>query len=111
MNEIVSQLTANYDKADKLERCGLVLKDGTIIEVENKHEEPTNGFRMPVAELVKHEDNLLGTWHTHPMDTANLSESDYMGFANWPDLKHFIIGLDGVRCFEVQPPLIVEVDL
>lgn len=111
MHEIVSQLTANYNSEDALERCGLILRDGSILEVENKHETPENGFRIAASEMVKHEDNMMATWHTHPRDTANLSEADYMGFGNWPDLKHFIIGVDGVRCFEVQPPLIVEVDL
>ena len=111
MPEIVSNLKAKYDKDEKMELCGLILLDGTIIDCDNTHSDPTNGFRIPAALLVQHEDNLYGTWHTHPHDTANLSQADYDGFNQWPRLRHFIIGIDGVRCFTVDDGLIVEVGL
>jgi len=111
MSEIVSSLQAKYDKAETVERCGLILFDGTILEVENTHPEPERGFRLPAKEMLKHEENLYGTWHTHPQDTANLSQTDYAGFNQWPKLRHFIIGIDGVRCFTLKGPLIVEVAL
>jgi proteasome lid subunit RPN8/RPN11 len=111
MPEIVSSLTAKYDKAETVELCGLILLDGTIVDCDNTHPEPTKGFRIPAKELVKYEDDLYGTWHTHPHDTANLSQTDYEGFNQWPRLRHFIIGIDGVRCFTVESGLIVEVAL
>lgn len=111
MPEIVSSLKAKYDKDDKLERCGLILLDGTIIDSENKHSTPEEGFHISALDMIKYEDDLYGTWHTHPNDTANLSQSDYQGFNQWPRLRHFIIGIDGVRCFTVEDGLIVEVRL
>ena len=111
MPAIVSNLKAKYDKAEMVEKCGLVLLDGTILETENTHSSPEEGFRIPAKLLVEHEDNLYGTWHTHPRDTANLSQADYAGFNQWPRLRHFIIGIDGVRCFTVEDGLIVEVAL
>lgn len=88
-----------------------MLLDGKIIEVENTHPEPDKGFKIPAAKLVEYEDQLYGTWHTHPMDTANLSQEDYRGFNQWSDLRHFVIGIDGVRCFELEGGLVVEVKL
>lgn len=111
MNEIVSSLQSKYDKADTVEHCGLVLTDGTILETLNTHTTPENGFVIPAKEMLKHEDQLLGTWHTHPNDVANLSQSDFAGFSQWPQLQHFIVGVDGVRCFKVGNGLIVELDL
>ena len=111
MKETVSQLLSNYDKNEPQEKCGLILLDGTIIEVENVHPEPERGFKIPAAKLAEYDDDLYGTWHTHPRDTANLSEEDYKGFSQWADLRHFIIGIDGVRCFELEAGLVVEVKL
>lgn len=111
MSEIASILQTKLETNDTVERCGLVLTDGTVIETENKHDNPDKGFRMSAADLIQHEDQLAGTWHTHPGQKANLSEEDYRGFNQWPALKHYIIGIDGVRCFEVEAGLILEVDL
>jgi len=109
MADIRSKLKQKLKKGDQVERCGLLLDDGTIIETENKHDFPEQGFRIPASELVKYERKLTGTWHTHPNGTANLSSEDHEGFRQWPRLLHFIIGTDGVRCFEVQDNFAVEV--
>jgi len=111
MNEIVSSLQSKYDKADTVEHCGLVLQDGSIIETPNTHTDPHNGFIIPAKLMLQHEDALRGTWHTHPNDVANLSQSDFAGFSQWPMLEHYIVGVDGVRCFKVANGLIAELDL
>lgn len=111
MSEIVSSLKAKYDSSEEQEKCGIILLDGTLIDCENTHVSPTEGFRIPAKLLVQHEDDLYGTWHTHPKDSANLSQEDYRGFTQWPRLRHFIIGIDGVRCFTVDDDLIIEVAL
>lgn len=111
MSAIVSKLKRKLRKTDTAERCGVILMDGTIVNADNLHPEPERGFILPAKLLVENEDDLYGTWHTHPHDTANLSQTDYAGFAQWPRLRHFIIGVDGVRCFKLEDGLIVEVDL
>lgn len=77
---------------DKDERCGLILKDGTVVELENVHEAPREGYRMRPSDALPHLENLAGTWHTHPDSDPNLSEEDRNGFLAWPDLEHFIVG-------------------
>ena len=111
MPAIISKLQSLLLTDDVDERCGLILKGNKIIEVPNEHPEPAKGFKIPVEALHENEENLIGTWHTHPGDTANLSQEDYNGFCQWPELKHYIIGVDSVRCFEVADGLIVEADL
>lgn len=108
MSDIKSKLSKKLKKTDEQERCGLILTGDKIIETKNTHDDPVKGFKIDVEALAENEDSLTGTWHTHPNDTANLSQEDYAGFLQWPDLRHYIIGVDGVRCFEVADGLIVE---
>lgn len=110
MNAIVSKLLKKYQKTHELEKCGLVIGN-KIVESENTHPNPSSGFIIPAEFMLKHEDTATGTWHTHPNDTANLSNEDYKGFSQWPVLVHYIIGIDGVRCFKLEDDLIVEVPL
>jgi len=83
-----------YRHEDEEERCGLILKDGSIVEIENVAEEKNNSYDMnPVAVLPFLEADLIaGTWHTHPRGDPNLSGEDYLGFLAYPDLEHSIIG-------------------
>lgn len=82
---------------DKLERCGLVMKDGTVIELENIAPEPEIGFEMnPEAVLpLLQTGEVEATWHTHPKHDPILSGEDYNFFTAWPDLAHIIIGRKG----------------
>jgi proteasome lid subunit RPN8/RPN11 len=111
VQKIVTSLKKFYDPREKKEKCGLILMDGTIVSSKNLCGDPEKGFILDPADLVRYEDNLYGTWHTHPGGTANLSEEDWFGFQQWPDLKHFVIGVDGVRCFVVEGSLIIEEEL
>ena len=108
MNEILSTLLKLFDKDELEEKCGIILRDGTVLPSNNLHPNPELGFVVDPQDLVRYEDTLWGTWHTHPGNTANLSQEDYFGFLHWPNLTHFIIGLDGVRCFIVEDGLIIE---
>lgn len=109
MHAIASKLLKKLKADDKLERCGLVLKGNKIIECENQHNNPARGFYLSPEDLVKYEDEMTGTWHTHPGQTANLSQEDHVGFNQWPRLLHFIVGTDGVRCFKVDHTAVIEV--
>ena len=77
---------------DTEERCGLILTDESIVEIENVAEDKVNSYRMNPVGVLPFVDNLAGTWHTHPDSDPNLSEEDYAGFLAWPDLEHYIIG-------------------
>lgn len=82
---------------DTEERCGLVLKNGTIVEIENVADDKTNSYRMNPKGVLPFLDQLAETWHTHPDSDPNLSGEDYSGFLAWPDLVHNIIGLRAGR--------------
>lgn len=84
------------------ERIGFVLKDGSIVEVENVCEEPTEGFDVKGEDIIKYAPIAAATWHTHPNEDSNLSANDYRTFLNWPELEHYIIGTDGVSKFVVE---------
>lgn len=105
-----------YDHNEPNERCGLVLKDGTIVEIENIAEEKTDGYEMnPVAVLPFLEADLIAeTWHTHPKGDPNLSGEDHDGFLAYPDLVHSIIGWRHgavtVTRWRVQDGLVIACD-
>lgn len=81
---------------------GLILLDGTIIEMENICTDPENGFEIKAEQMLAHEGDIYATWHTHPGQVSNLSAGDYLSFLSWPDLSHYIIGTDGVARYFVQ---------
>ena len=80
----------------------MILNDHSIIELENTCSTPEDGFEVDGAELVKYIDCLFATWHTHPGTTSNLSVGDYQSFLNYPDIKHYIIGDDGISEYIVE---------
>lgn len=88
MNEILQS-------DDELERCGLEMADGSLIEIRNIAEDPVSTFEMDpeaVLPLIK-TGQVVSTWHTHPKGDPTLSGEDYAFFASWPELKHKIIGV------------------
>lgn len=85
------------------ERIGLILKDGSIVELENVANEPDRAFLFKADDLLRYEGSAWGSFHTHPNKSSNLSGLDYEGFKSWSSLKHFIIGNDGVACYIVTP--------
>ncbi len=109
MKDIKSKLKVNLKPEDLSERCGIILTNGEILETPNTHSDPEKGFVIPAEAMFAEIKNLDGTWHTHPGQDSNLSQEDYHGFSQWPDLHHFIIGVDGVREFTVQGGIVIEV--
>src|ERR1041384_5952908 len=96
------RLAPYLDPNDTLERRGLILTRGRVIECQNIAEDPERGFEIPPDDLVKYEKELTGTWHTHPGESSGLSLKDTYGFLAWPKLRHFIIGTDGVSEYRVE---------
>ena len=107
MAGIKSKLKKLYNREDLSERCGIVRTNGDIVEVDNIHSQPDKGFVIPSEVMIT--EGVWGTWHTHPDQTSNLSQEDQFGFMQWPDLHHFVVGVDGVREFAVQDGILVEV--
>jgi len=90
------------------ERVGFILSDGKIVEVENVAADKKQGFSVKPEDLIKYENEAVASWHTHPGASSNLSMDDYAAFVSWPDWKHYVIGIDGVSCFEVIDGVVVK---
>jgi proteasome lid subunit RPN8/RPN11 len=86
------------------ERVGYVLSSGKIVEVPNISNDPENSFDVSGDDILKYaiDGSVIATWHTHPDKSSNLSVDDYTAFKNFPALKHYVIGNDGVRCYVVR---------
>lgn len=96
MKELLEKLSGEN------ERVGFILKDGTIVEVDNVHPQPTRSFLVTGKDLKTYLEKAAATWHTHPGATNNLSVADHESFLRYPDLRHFIVGTDGVREYYVE---------
>jgi proteasome lid subunit RPN8/RPN11 len=86
----------------EFERVGFVLKDGEVVEVENVCPDPRNGFEVKDTDLMKYPPIAVATWHTHPGKSKVLSREDYHGFRNYPELAHYIVGIDGISKYIVK---------
>lgn len=95
-------LLNDFYSPDGPERCGFILDDGSVVEVDNVASDPNLGFDIEVEDLLTFEHRAVASWHTHPGSDSNLSEADASGFLNWPSLQHYIIGSDGIRCYHVE---------
>jgi proteasome lid subunit RPN8/RPN11 len=99
---------------DREERCGLVLSDGTTVEIPNIANNPVTSYEMDPEKALPYltAGSVVGTWHTHPASSPDLSGEDYRGFSGWPKLKHHIIGVvDGqtvVKSYEIKNGAILE---
>jgi hypothetical protein len=83
------------------ERVGFVLANHEVVEVDNICDDPINGFEVSGADLLKYGDQAYATWHTHPGQTSNLTFGDHTSFLNYPHLRHYIAGTDGVTSYSV----------
>lgn len=98
-----------YYSDEKLEeRCGLILKDDTIVELENIHPNPEQGFEIDSSEVLRYLEQMKATWHTHPNQSSILSGEDHLCFSHWADLQHHIIGKDGISTYEVQNGAVLD---
>lgn len=72
------------------ERCGFILKDGTVVEVPNIHPEPKRYFQISQEEIDKHLPEIYAFWHSHSDNNLNLSLADYFSFIAFPNHRHRI---------------------
>lgn len=92
------------------ERVGFLMPDGEIVEVGNVAADPTQGFDVSGADLMRYAMRATASWHTHPGEPANLSTRDYESFLAWPGLEHFIIGCDGIAHFYIEDGEVIAVE-
>lgn len=104
---------SNVDSLRKLyssegpERVGFI-KKGKVVEATNVHPDPNNFFEVSLEELEEHLATSTAIWHTQPNRTSQLSYEDYLGFINFPEHKHIVIGLDGVRTYKVEDGQVIK---
>lgn len=84
---------------DHIERCGFILKNKRPVEVQNRHEDPTSGFRISEEDLQTYLGRAIATWHTHPNDNPNLSIPDYFLFSRLSEMDHVIIAQYAFRIY------------
>jgi proteasome lid subunit RPN8/RPN11 len=92
------------------ERVGFILGTGEIIEVQNVSASPRDSFVVRPEDILRYEDKISATFHTHPDTTSNLSDEDFQAFKDWPEFRHLIIGIDGVSCYHVAASGVVIKD-
>jgi proteasome lid subunit RPN8/RPN11 len=89
------------------ERVGFVLTSGEVVEVENICPDKTNGFEVKAEDILKYEDQIISSWHTHPGAKSCLSPNDYYGFLNYTNWTHFIVGTEGITEYTVENGAII----
>lgn len=94
MTDTVSSLLEKYTGHGSVETCGIITAGGAVVELDNIHETPEQGFHIdPKPFLAAVKAGAVATWHTHPGHDPNLSEEDMAGFLQWPNLTHYIVGI------------------
>lgn len=81
------------------ERCGLIFENGDVLELVNKHPSPEDNFVIYEDDLFR--EGVVGTFHTHPRSSANLTVTDYYAFRQYPQLRHYIISPVEIWCFHM----------
>lgn len=107
----MSELNISYFYSkDGPERGGIITKTG-IVELKNIAKNPYNNYEISFEDMDKLDDeNTLGTFHTHPNNSSNLSADDYFSFLSYPRLKHYIYGKQGLKSFRVEGDCLIEED-
>lgn len=85
-----------------MERVGLVLFDGSVIELKNQSPSPEINFMVDPDEFKGFKEYVVGMWHTHPKNNVNLSPLDYEAFRSLPNWTHFIVTQTRVRSFIIR---------
>ena len=92
------------------ERCGFILDDGQVLELKNIHPEPQKGFEIDAEEILRYISRIAAIWHTHPGSTSVLSGEDKLCMEMWPQVKHMIVGKDGITTYRVVNGAVLNED-
>lgn len=98
--DFYDQLKSKYEHSGS-ERVGFITDKG-VVEVDNQHPLPGDFFEVSIEDQEAYLDKAVAIWHTQPGRTSQLSYEDYLGFLNFPEKKHIVIGLDGLRVYKVE---------
>lgn len=90
------------------ERCGIILTNNEIVEVENKHSDPRHHFKILAEDVEPYQGQIKGLWHTHIDSNYNLSMADYECFLSLPELTHYIVTKDKVAWYYVDQGLVIN---
>lgn len=90
----------------KVELCGVISPDQEIISSTNRSKTPELTFEFTLEDL----EGTIGTWHSHPSGSANLSLMDYQFYQSWANKTHFIISASEVRCYVVSDGLVYQIE-
>ena len=106
---LAKSLQKKLGEAGTPERGGVIVAGPKLIELDNiaEGDDAYTCDSMALVDLMA-EHELVGTWHTHPGATANLSMGDADTFAGWPDLAHVIVGTDGPRWYAVKNGAVIN---
>ena len=66
----------DWNPEETKERCGLILNSGKAVEITNIAPEPEQSYEMDPKEVLPYltgDDKVVGTWHTHPQSSPQLS--------------------------------------
>ena len=102
------QALFNYYEGEE-ERCGVVV-NGEIIELVNIHPEPKEGFEIDPSDILRYITDMEAVWHTHPGASSVLSGVDKSYMEMWPDVKHFVVGEDGITEYKVENGVVLNAD-
>lgn len=104
MGEILNQL---WNLPSVLtEKCGVILMNGLCVELPNTALDPLDNFRIDPQDLAPYEAEVVAFWHTHPRTSANLSDSDYQTFLNYPQQLHYIVTPNRICEYNVLSDLV-----
>lgn len=103
MNQLLKKLV------DGPERGGVIVAGPKLIEIPNVAE-GDEAYACDSMDIIKamEQGDVIGTWHTHPNATANLSVGDADTFVAWPNALHAIVGTDGVRWYAVKNGAVIN---
>lgn len=57
------------------ETCGFVLRDGSVVCVENEAEDRCNEFLISASSYARYDEDIVGVWHSH-LELAGFSQLD-----------------------------------
>jgi len=85
-----------------IECCGIILRDFTLVPLQNHSSTPELNFIMKWEDYEPYRDQIIATWHTHPHESANLSVADYLMFKSNPEWRHFIVARDIIWAYSTR---------